>query len=72
MTIQVWVFVFSLVGVALLGLVGGFFAARYYFQKQIRENPPINEKMIRAMYKSMGRNPSEKQIREIMRNVNNH
>ena len=32
--------------------------------------PPVNEKMIRAMFRSMGRTPSEKQIREIMRNMN--
>ena len=53
------------------GAAAGFFSARWYFQKQLRENPPINEKMIRAMFRSMGRNPSEKQVREIMRNVNN-
>ena len=53
------------------GAAAGFFIARWYFQKQLRENPPINEKMIRAMFRSMGRNPSEKQVREIMRNVNN-
>ena len=67
---EVWVAVIIAVVTALLGAVGGFFLARWYFQKQLKENPPINEKMIRAMFKSMGRNPSEKQIREIMRNVN--
>ena len=40
------------------------------FQKQLKDNPPVNEKMIRAMFRSMGRTPSEKQIREIMRNMN--
>lgn len=70
MTIEIWVFVLSLVGVLLVGAVAGFFIARWWFQKQIKENPPINEKMIRAMFASMGRPASEKQIREIMRNVN--
>lgn len=70
MEIQIWVFVLCLVGLLLVGLVGGFFAARWYFKKQLKENPPVSEKMIRAMFRSMGRNPSEKQIREIMRNVN--
>ena len=32
-------------------------------------NPPINEKMIRAMYMEMGRKPSETQIRKIMASV---
>ena len=58
------------VGMLIVGGVAGFFIARYIFQKQIRENPPVNEKMIRAMFRSMGRTPSEKQIREIMRNMN--
>ncbi len=52
------------------GAVAGFFIARYFLKKQIEKNPPINEKMIRVMFKQMGRNPSEKQIREIMRNMN--
>lgn len=59
----------------VLGVIGGavigFLIARYFLKKQIEKNPPINEKMIRVMFKQMGRSPSEKQIREIMRNVNN-
>lgn len=58
----------------LLGVVAGaiigFFVARWYFKKQIEENPPINEGMIRAMYTSMGRKPSESQIRQVMNSVN--
>ena len=42
----------------IIGLVIGFFAARYMFKKQLRKNPPINEKMIRAMYMEMGRKHS--------------
>ena len=60
------------VGMLIVGGVAGFFIARYIFQKQIRENPPVNEKMIRAMVRSMGRTPSEKQVREIMRNMNSN
>lgn len=70
MEIEVWVFVLALVGVLVLGAAGGFFGARYLFKKQIQKNPPINEKMIRVMFAQMGRTPSEKQIREIMKNVN--
>lgn len=68
--LPVWSVVLMIIGGVLLGAVGGFFGARYYFKRQMEKNPPINEKMIRAMFKSMGRNPSEKQVREIMRNVN--
>ncbi|RHM63666.1 MULTISPECIES: YneF family protein [Coprobacillaceae] len=53
----------------IIGLVAGFFAARYFFKKQMQKNPPINEKMIRAMYMEMGRKPSEAQIRKIMNTV---
>ena len=57
------------VGALILGLVAGFFLARYFIKKQIQKNPPINEKMIRTMFAQMGRTPSEKQVREIMRNM---
>ena len=39
------------------------------FKKQLQKNPPINEKMIRAMYMEMGRKPSEAQIKRIMASV---
>ena len=53
----------------IVGLVAGFFGARYVFKKQLEKNPPINEKMIRVMFKQMGRTPSEKQVREIMNSM---
>ena len=60
------------IGALILGLVGGFFAARYFIQKQIEKNPPVNEKMIRAMFMQMGRKPSEAQIRAVMKSMNNN
>ena len=57
------------IGALVVGLVAGFFLARYFLKKQLQKNPPINEKMIRVMFAQMGRTPSEKQIREIMRNM---
>ena len=57
------------VGALIVGLIAGFFGARYFLKKQIQKNPPINEKMIRTMFAQMGRTPSEKQVREIMRNM---
>ena len=67
---ETWVWIVLIVVALLGGAAAGFFISRWYFKKQMKENPPINEKMIRAMFRSMGRNPSEKQVREIMRNVN--
>ena len=60
----------AIIGAFLLGAIGAFLLTRYLFKKQLEKNPPINEKMIRVMFAQMGRTPSEKQIREIMRNVN--
>ena len=68
--IQVITFVFALIGVLILGGVAGFFLARFLLKREMQKNPPINEKMIRVMFAQMGRTPSEKQIREIMRNMN--
>lgn len=60
---------FTLVGV-LIGGALGFYFTKKRFEKQLKENPPINEKMIRAMFLQMGRKPSEAQIRQIMKSVN--
>lgn len=68
--IEIGAFIGSLIGVLILGAIAGFFLARYFFKKQLEKNPPINEKMIRAMLTQMGRKPSEKQVREIMRSMN--
>lgn len=70
MEIAVWQLILYIVLALIGGAVAGFFVTRKIFTKQLKENPPINEKMIRAMFRSMGRAPSEKQVREIMRNVN--
>lgn len=70
MTIEPWQFILFLLLALVGGGIAGFFVARYIFKKQLRDNPPVNEKMIRAMFRSMGRTPSEKQVREIMRSMN--
>ena len=59
-----------LVAVLIAGLVAGYFLARYVFKKELKKNPPINEKMIRAMFTSMGRKPSEALINQVMRSMN--
>ncbi|AMW98587.1 YneF family protein [Rummeliibacillus sp. G93] len=61
----------TLIIVALIiGLVGGFFIARQYMMKYLKENPPINEQMLRMMMTQMGRKPSEKQIKQMMNQMN--
>ncbi|ATO30851.1 hypothetical protein CO229_01855 [Mycoplasmopsis bovirhinis] len=48
-----------------------FFLTKRFFEKQLRENPPVNEKMLRVMFNQMGRKASETQIRQIMRSMQN-
>ena len=47
---------YTIVGAIIGGLVT-FYFTRKKFEKEIKENPPINEKMIRAMFLQMGRKP---------------
>ncbi len=62
---------YLLLGV-LVGGVAGFFIARKVFATQLKKNPPINEKMIRAMFMQMGRKPSETQIKQVMNSMNRY
>ena len=59
---------YLLLGV-IVGGVAGFFIARKMFATQLKKNPPINEKMIRAMFMQMGRKPSEAQIKAVMNSM---
>lgn len=67
--LNVGLFIFYLVLAIIIGGVIGFFAARFFLKKELEKNPPINEKMIRAMFMQMGRKPSEAQIRAVMNSV---
>ena len=57
-----------IVGLIVGGLLGYYFT-RKNFEKQLKENPPVNEKMIRAMFMQMGRKPSEAQIRAVLKSM---
>ena len=57
----------SLIFGIIVGGIIGFFGARYFFKRQMQKNPPISEKMIRALFSEMGRKPSEAQIKRIMK-----
>ena len=52
-----------------IGAVATFFITRYFFQKQLKENPPITEKQIRQMFISMGQKPSEARIQQVLRSM---
>ena len=62
----------SLLWFVLGGVVGAaisFYFPRKAFEKQLKENPPITEKQIRAMFMQMGRKPSEAQIKAVMKSM---
>ncbi len=69
MTVQVWAFVLYLILALIVGGVGGFFGARALFKYELKKNPPVNEKMIRAMFQQMGRKPSEAQVRAVLKSM---
>ena len=54
----------------IIGGLGGFFIARTYMKKYLKKNPPINEQMIKAMMSGMGRTPSQKQVNQMMKQMN--
>ncbi|MBQ6493926.1 MAG: YneF family protein [Erysipelotrichaceae bacterium] len=64
-----WFSLLYFLGGAVVGALISYFVTRKNFEKQLKENPPINEKMIRAMYSQMGRKPSEAQVRAIMKSM---
>ena len=66
-----WYYVLLIgIGALLIGAVAGFFISRYVFKRYLEKNPPINENMIRAMMSQMGRKPSEKQVKQVMKAMN--
>ena len=65
-----WVVLIAVIAL-LVGAAGGFFLARKYMQDYFKKNPPVNEDMVRAMMRSMGQQPSEKKIRQMMQQMKN-
>lgn len=61
-----------LIGLGLVvGLVIGFFLAKFFMQRYLKKNPPINEQMIKVMMSQMGRTPTQKQVNQMMKAMNN-
>ena len=51
------------------GLVIGFFVSRKVMTKYLKKNPPINEDMIKALMSGMGRTPNQKQVNQMMKQM---
>ncbi len=53
----------------IAGIVIGFFIARLVMKRYLKKNPPITEEMIKIMMSSMGRTPSQKQVNQVMKQI---
>ncbi len=53
----------------VIGAVVGFFVARKLMKKYLKKNPPINEDMIRTLMSGMGRTPTQKQVNQMMKQM---
>ncbi|GKV55500.1 UPF0154 protein [Sporosarcina sp. NCCP-2222] len=65
----IWVILIAVVAL-IAGVALGFFMARQYMMKYLKENPPINEQMLRMMMMQMGQKPSQKKINQMMAQMN--
>ena len=53
----------------IAGGVVGFFVSRKLMMKYMKKNPPINEEMIKTLMSGMGRTPSQKQVNQMMKQM---
>ena len=51
------------------GLIIGFFLSKFFMQRYLEKNPPINEDMIKMMMSGMGRTPTQKQVNQVMKQM---
>ena len=53
----------------IVGIAVGFFVSKKLMTKYLKKNPPINEDMIRTLMSGMGRKPNEKQVKQMMKQM---
>lgn len=63
--------VFGIILSLIAGGIAGYYFTKKYFDKQLKENPPITKEQIRIMFTQMGRKPTERQVNQIMNSVKN-
>lgn len=67
---QIWLAVLLIVVALIGGIALGFFIARKYMMQYLKDNPPINEQMLRMMMMQMGQKPSQKKINQMLNQMN--
>ena len=68
-TANIWMDILYLVIGLIVGVLAGFFISKKLVSKQLKENPPVNEEMIKTLMIGMGRNPSQKQVNQLMKQM---
>ena len=53
----------------VVGAIVGFFVSRKIMMKYLKQNPPINEDMIKTLMSGMGRTPTQKQVNQMMKQM---
>ena len=66
---NIWMDILYVVIGLIVGLVVGLLISRKLVKKQLKENPPINEEMIKTLMTQMGRTPSQKQVNQMMKSM---
>lgn len=61
--------ILKVIGILIVGAIIGFFIAKKYMMKYLKKNPPINEEMIKTLMMQMGRTPSQKQVNQMMKQM---
>lgn len=61
-----WIWILIVVVALIAGVVLGFFGARTYMKKYLKDNPPINQDQLKAMMLQMGQKPSQKKLNQMM------
>ena len=68
---MIWDILYVLLGL-IVGIIAGFLIARKVMTKELKKNPPINEEMVKIMMSQMGRTPSQKQVNQVMKQMNKY
>lgn len=66
---NIWMDILYLVIGLVVGVLVGFFISKKLVSKQLKENPPVSEEMIKTLMRGMGRNPSQKQVNQLMKQM---
>ncbi len=66
---MIWDILYVLIGL-VVGAIIGFLIAKKLMVKELKKNPPINEEMIKTLMKGMGRTPNQKQVNQLMKQMN--